>query len=143
MVESEMVAQTSEFLSSLGADKRPSPVSVQQHIVEFVSDSGEGAQTAGQFLGAVSARMGNGIWTVEIIPAEVEPPRRSRAGASGNRVRIGVGAVKNAGDDADLVVAFNEQVLYSRIDVGAMRRGTILLLEEKWADDPHEDPDPL
>ena len=134
-----MVAQTSEFLSSLGADKRPSPVSVQQHIVEFVSDSGEGAQTAGQFLGAVSARMGNGIWTVEIIPAEVEPPRRSRAGASGNRVRIGVGAVKNAGDDADLVVAFNEQVLYSRIDVGAMRRGTILLLEEKWADDPHEE----
>ncbi len=70
IVESEMAAQTSEFLSSLGADKRPSPVPVKQHIVEFVSDSGEGAQTAGQFLGAVSARMGNGIWTVEIIPAQ-------------------------------------------------------------------------
>ena len=111
---------------------------VSQHIVEFVSDAGEGAQTAGQCLGTVSAKMGNGIWTVEIIPAEVEPPRRSRAGASGNRVRIGSGTVTNAGDQADLVVAFNEQVLYSRFDVGAMRNGTVILLDNKWetVDDP-------
>lgn len=106
---------------------------VSEQIIEFVSDAGEGAQTAGQCLGTVSAKMGNGIWTVEIIPAEVEPPRRSKAGASGNRVRIGRGAITNAGDKADLVVAFNEQVLYSRFDVGAMREGTIILLDDKWA----------
>ncbi len=106
---------------------------IHQHIIEFVSDAGEGAQTAGQCLGTVSAKMGNGIWTVEIIPAEVEPPRRSRAGASGNRVRIGSKKITNAGDQADLVVAFNEQVLYSRFDVGAMRDGTIILLDDKWA----------
>ena len=105
---------------------------VSQHIIEFVSDAGEGAQTAGQCLGTISAKMGNGIWTVEIIPAEVEPPRRSRAGASGNRVRIGSKQVTNAGDQADLVVAFNEQVLYSRFDVGAMRNGTVILLDNKW-----------
>ena len=52
---------------------------VPQHIVEFVSDSGEGAQTAGQLFGTVCAKMGNGIWTVEIIPAEIEPPARSQA----------------------------------------------------------------
>ena len=39
----------------------PTVETVQQHIVEFVSDSGEGAQTAGQMFGAVSARMGNGV----------------------------------------------------------------------------------
>ena len=33
--------------------------------------------------------MGNGIWTTEIIPAEIQPPARSVAGASGNRIRIG------------------------------------------------------
>ncbi|MDX9721998.1 MAG: 2-oxoacid:acceptor oxidoreductase subunit alpha [Myxococcota bacterium] len=114
------------------------PVDVKQHIVEFVSDSGEGAQTVGQIFGAVSAKMGNGAWTVEIIPAEVEPPRRSRAGASGNRIRIGRSEIRNAGDAADLVVAFNEQVLYSRIDVGALREGTIILLESKWATDPRQ-----
>ena len=111
---------------------------VNQQIVEFVSDSGEGAQTGGQLFGTVSAKMGNGVWTVEIIPAEIEPPVRSRAGASGNRIRIGTDPVTNMGDAADVVVAFNEQVLYSRIDVGAFREGTIVFLESKWADDAQE-----
>lgn len=109
---------------------------VGQHIVEFVSDSGEGAQTAGQLFGTIAAKRGHGVWTVEIIPAEVEPPPRSRAGASGNRVRIGTEAVTNMGDTADVVVAFNEQVLYSRIDVGALRAGTQVFLESSWATSP-------
>jgi 2-oxoglutarate/2-oxoacid ferredoxin oxidoreductase subunit alpha len=61
----------------------------RDHSVEIVSDSGEGAQKCGQIFGAVSAKMGNGVWTVEIIPAEVEPPPRSIAGASGIRIRLG------------------------------------------------------
>ena len=56
-----------------------------EHIVEVISDSGEGAQRCGQSLASIAARMGNGIWTVEIIPAEIQPPARSIAGASGNR----------------------------------------------------------
>ena len=46
-----------------------------QHTVEIVSDSGEGAQKCGQIFGTVSAKMGNGVWTVDIIPAEIQPPR--------------------------------------------------------------------
>jgi len=111
---------------------------VPQHIVEFVSDSGEGAQTAGQLFGTVCARRGNGVWTVEIIPAEIEPPYRSRAGASGNRVRFATVPVTNMGEEADVVVAFNEQVLYSRIDVGAFRPGTVLFLESLWKTHPDE-----
>jgi 2-oxoglutarate ferredoxin oxidoreductase subunit alpha len=42
------------------------------------------------------------------------------------------------GDQADLVVAFNEQVLYSRIDQGAMGTGTRLLLDSRWGES--EDP---
>ena len=58
---------------------------LDEHIVEIISDSGEGAQTAGQMFGTVSAKKGNSVWTVEIIPAEIEPPARSTAGASGIR----------------------------------------------------------
>jgi len=108
--------------------------SVSEQIVEIVSDSGEGAQTAGQVFGTICAKMGNGLWTVEIIPAEIEPPARSRAGASGIRIRFGTKPVVNMGDDADLVVAFNEQVLYSRIDQGALRAGTILLIDASWGE---------
>ncbi|MEZ5064698.1 MAG: 2-oxoacid:acceptor oxidoreductase subunit alpha [bacterium] len=114
------------------------PVRVDGHIVEIVSDSGEGAQKAGQIFGAVSAKMGNGVWTVEIIPAEIKPPARSRAGASGIRIRLGSSEVTNMGDEADLVVAFNEQVLYGRIEQHAYKPGTILLLDCKWATDPVE-----
>jgi 2-oxoglutarate ferredoxin oxidoreductase subunit alpha len=109
-----------------------------EQIVEIVSDSGEGAQTAGQLFGTVCAKMGNGVWTVEIIPAEIEPPARSREGASGIRVRFGTKPVTNMGDQADLVVAFNEQVLYSRIDQDALRSGTRLLIDDKWAQ--HREP---
>jgi 2-oxoglutarate ferredoxin oxidoreductase subunit alpha len=112
--------------------------SVPERIIEIVSDSGEGAQTAGQLFGTVCAKMSNGLWTVEIIPAEIEPPARSRAGASGIRVRFGTKPINNMGDQADLVVAFNEQVLYSRIDQGALRSGTTLLIDEKWG--ASEDP---
>lgn len=49
---------------------------VHEHTVEIVSDPGEGAQKCGQIFGAVSAKMGNGVWTVEIIPAEIQPPPR-------------------------------------------------------------------
>ncbi|MBW2273015.1 MAG: 2-oxoacid:acceptor oxidoreductase subunit alpha [Deltaproteobacteria bacterium] len=105
---------------------------LSQQIVEIVSDSGEGAQTAGLLFGTVCAKMGNGLWTVEIIPAEIEPPARSRAGASGIRIRFGNGPVANIGDQADLVVAFNEQVLYGRIDQQALGAGTVLLIDGRW-----------
>jgi hypothetical protein len=66
--------------------------------------------------------MGNGIWTVEIIPAEIQPPARSIEGASGNRIRIGVAPrSRNGGDEADLVVAFNDQVLLRRVREGRAR----------------------
>jgi len=109
---------------------------VDQHIVEIVSDSGEGAQKCGQILGLVSGKMGNGVWTVEIIPAEIQPPARERQGASGIRVRMGSKYMTNMGDEADVVVAFNEQVLYSRISNHAYRKGTVVLLENMWAEDP-------
>jgi len=111
---------------------------VDEYIVEIVSDSGEGAQKCGQILGLVSGKMGNGVWTVEIIPAEIQPPARERQGASGIRVRMGSKEVTNMGDEARMVVAFNEQVLYSRIGNHAYKKGTVVLLESMWAEDPEE-----
>ncbi len=109
------------------------PVKVlKEHIVEIISDSGEGAQRCGQSLGSIAAKMGNGIWTVEIIPAEIRPPARSVAGASGNRIRIGPGPVSNGGDNTSLVVAFNEQVLLGRVRSGELSPDCIILLESMW-----------
>ena len=117
------------------ARAKPRTLKLDETIVEIVSDSGEGAQRCGQSLGAIAAKSGNGVWTVEIIPAEIQPPARSVAGASGNRVRIGARAITNGGDEADLVVAFNEQVLLGRVRAGELKPGCIILLENMWAND--------
>ena len=125
----------------LPTDARPEPtvLRVAEHTVEVVSDSGEGAQKCAQIFGRVSARMGNGVWTVEIIPAEIQPPARTPPSASGNRVRIGSGPVTNWGDHANFVVAFNEQVLLHRHRLGALASDATILIEDMWI--THDDPD--
>ena len=123
----------------MSTDELSNAIELDEHIVEIVSDSGEGAQKCGQSFAAISAKMGNGVWTVEIIPAEIQPPARSRAGASGIRIRIGSKKVTNMGNEANLVIALNEQVPYGRIDQHAYHEGTVMLLENKWATDGSED----
>ena len=105
---------------------------LKDSVIEVISDSGEGAQRCGQSLGAIAAKMGNGVWTEEIIPAEIRPPARSVAGASGNRIRLGSHRITNGGNETDLVVAFNEQVLLGRVKAGELKPGCIILLEGIW-----------
>jgi len=138
--------ETATIKSATGTKRRRStaatqkePVTLSEHIVEIISDSGEGAQRCGQSLAGIAARMGNGIWTVEIIPAEIQPPARSVAGASGIRIRVGAGPVTNGGDETDLVVAFNEQVLLGRVQAKELKSGCTILLENMWHD--HRDPE--
>src|SRR5512141_552127 len=119
-------------ITAAATTKRKNVVALKEHIVEIISDSGEGAQRCGQSFGSIAARMGYGIWTVEIIPAEIRPPARSVAGASGNRIRIGTKRITNGGDRTGLVIAFNEQVLLGRVRAGELDKNCVILLENMW-----------
>ena len=125
--------------AALAVPAPPKVLRLPEHTVEIVSDSGEGAQKCGQIFAAVSAKMGNGVWTVELIPAEIQPPPRVPEGASGNRIRVGERTVTNWGDRTGLVIAFNEQVLLARHRVEALADDAVLLSEDKWA--RSEDPE--
>ena len=120
-------------------EEGPRVIRASDTTVEIVSDSGEGAQKCGQIFGSVCAKMGNGAWTVEIIPAEIRPPQRTATGASGIRIRFGTEEITNWGDAANLVVAFNEQVLLGRVEAGALANDAIVLLENQWS--LHPDPE--
>jgi 2-oxoglutarate ferredoxin oxidoreductase subunit alpha len=109
-------------------------VTLSEHIVEIISDSGEGAQRCGQTFGAIASQMGNGVWTEEIIPAEIRPPARSVAGGSGNRIRLGSRRITNGGNETELVIAFNEQVLLGRVRTGALKPDCTIMLESMWRD---------
>ncbi len=129
-------ADTSE---KTGAPNGKKVTRAKMSTVEIVSDPGEGAQKCAQIFGSVSAKMGNGVWTVEIIPAEIQPPPRLPAGASGNRIRIGSVPVTNWGDKSSVIVALNEQVLLARHRLDALEDDAIVLIENMWKDHGDED----
>ena len=110
---------------------------IPEHTVEIITNSGEGAQKCAQIFGQTCAKMGNGVWTVEIIPAEIEPPHHTVTSTSGNIIRFGTEKVTNWGDQSKLAVAFNDQVLLSRHRLDSLKDDCIILLESVWAD--HED----
>ena len=112
---------------------------VPEHTVEIITNSGEGAQKCAQIFGATCAKMGNGVWTVEIIPAEIEPPHHTVTSTSGNIIRFGTGKITNWGDQSKLAVAFNDQVLLSRHRLDSLRDDCIILLEAAWKDSEDEE----
>ncbi len=121
------------------ASKEKNKHVLSEHIVEIVSDSGEGAQKAGVSFAQISARMGNGLWTVEIIPSEIQPPPHTVGAASGNRIRLSEQKlVTNPGDQLDLIVAFNELALLSRVQQNALKDDAIVLIDSRWAKDDSE-----
>ena len=86
----------------------PRLVRLPEHIVEIVSDAGEGAQKAAIAFAQLCAKAGNGLWTVEIIPSEIRPPPHTVGSASGNRIRLAERSqVTNARTLADVGLAFN------------------------------------
>src|SRR3974390_1722705 len=138
LVEAPVKSRPRPATSPDATAKKATPVTLSEHIVEIVSDSGEGAQRCGQTFGAIASQMGLGVWTVEIIPAEIRPPARSVAGGSGNRIRLGSKCITNGGNETDLVIAFNEQVLLGRVRTGELKPGCTILLESMWRE--HKDP---
>jgi 2-oxoglutarate ferredoxin oxidoreductase subunit alpha len=114
-------------------------IEVPEHTVEIITNSGEGAQKCAQIFGQTCAKMGNGVWTVEIIPAEIEPPHHTVTSTSGNIIRFGTEKITNWGDQSKLAIAFNDQVLLSRHRLDSLKDDCIILLESVWQD--HEDPE--
>jgi len=112
-------------------------ISVPEHTVEIITNSGEGAQKCAQIFGQACAKMGNGVWTVEIIPAEIEPPHHTVTSTSGNIIRFGTDKVTNWGDQSKLAIAFNDQVCLSRHRLDSFDDDCIILQESSW--EHHED----
>lgn len=110
--------------------------SVKEHILEIVSDAGEGAQKAGTAFAKASARMGNGLWTEAIIPAEIQPPAHSERSSSGIRIRFGSSFISNGGDLTNLVLVFNEMALLSRVRVGSLADDVTVIIDDIWSRDP-------
>ena len=84
---------------------------LDQVVVRFSGDSGDGMQLAGNIFSTVSATVGNGISTFPDYPADIRAPQGSLTGVSGFQVHIGAGKVYTPGDKCDVLVAMNAAAL--------------------------------
>ncbi|MCD8289685.1 MAG: 2-oxoacid:acceptor oxidoreductase subunit alpha [Prevotella sp.] len=84
---------------------------LQQVVVRFSGDSGDGMQLAGNIFSTVSATRGNSISTFPDFPADIRAPQGSLTGVSGFQVHIGAEKVYTPGDECDVLVAMNAAAL--------------------------------
>lgn len=80
-------------------------------VVRFSGDSGDGMQLAGNIFSSVSATVGNDICTFPDYPADIRAPQGSLTGVSGFQVHVGADQVFTPGDLCDVLVAMNPAAL--------------------------------
>lgn len=80
-------------------------------VVRFSGDSGDGMQLAGNIFSTVSATVGNSISTFPDYPADIRAPQGSLTGVSGFQVHVGSEKVYTPGDECDVLVAMNAAAL--------------------------------
>ncbi len=99
---------------------------LEQVVVRFSGDSGDGMQLAGNIFSTVSATIGNGISTFPDYPADIRAPQGSLTGVSGFQVHIGEGRVYTPGDLCDVLVAMNAAALKTQLKY-AKPQATIII----------------
>ena len=84
---------------------------LQDVVIRFSGDSGDGMQLTGTLFSDTSALLGNGISTFPDYPAEIRAPQGTVAGVSGFQVHFGAQRICNPGDYCDVLVAMNPAAL--------------------------------
>jgi len=84
---------------------------VEDVVVRFAGDSGDGVQiTGGQFT-LTTALAGNDLATFPDFPAEIRAPTGTTFGVSSFQIHFGSREIRTAGDQPDVLVAFNPAAL--------------------------------
>ena len=99
---------------------------IDQVIVRFAGDSGDGMQLTGDRFTGASALFGNDLATLPDFPAEIRAPQGTLAGVSAFQVQISNHEITTPGDAPNVLVAMNPAALKSdlgRLEVG----GTVIV----------------
>lgn len=96
-------------------------------VVRFSGDSGDGMQLTGTIFSNLSAVLGNEISTFPDYPAEVRAPQGTLSGVSGFQVHLGSRKIFTPGDKADVLVAMNPAAL--KVNVKHLKPNAIVLID--------------
>ncbi|MDO4707299.1 MAG: 2-oxoacid:acceptor oxidoreductase subunit alpha [Porphyromonadaceae bacterium] len=108
-------------------DERTTVKTLQDVVIRFSGDSGDGMQLTGTIFSDLSAMLGNTISTFPDFPAEIRAPQGTLSGVSGYQVHIGSESVRAPGDYADVLVAMNAAAL--KANQRHLRRDSVIIID--------------
>jgi 2-oxoglutarate/2-oxoacid ferredoxin oxidoreductase subunit alpha len=100
---------------------------LDQVVVKFAGDSGDGMQLTGTQFTETSALLGNDLATFPDYPAEIRAPQGTLAGVSGFQVHIGKVDINTPGDMADTLVAMNPAAL--KVNMSYIKPGATIVVD--------------
>ena len=96
--------------------KKKSVVDLENVVVRFAGDSGDGMQLTGALFSDAAAVAGNDFATFPDYPSEIRAPQGTVAGVSGFQIHFGQKNIYTSGDLADVLVAMNPAPLKKNIE---------------------------
>ncbi|MDR0348644.1 MAG: 2-oxoacid:acceptor oxidoreductase subunit alpha [Tannerella sp.] len=100
---------------------------LEEVVIRFSGDSGDGMQLTGNLFSNLSAIIGNEISTFPDYPAEIRAPQGSLSGISGFQVHLGAKKVYTPGDKADVLVAMNPAAL--KVNARRLKPNAIVIID--------------
>ncbi|MCG8701557.1 MAG: 2-oxoacid:acceptor oxidoreductase subunit alpha [Bacteroidales bacterium] len=110
-------------------------IELEEVVVKFAGDSGDGMQFTGSQFSDTSAFVGNDLSTFPDYPAEIRAPQGTIAGVSGFQIHIGHKEVQTPGDQADVLVAMNPAAL--KANLPWLKEGATIILDIDNFDNKH------
>jgi 2-oxoglutarate/2-oxoacid ferredoxin oxidoreductase subunit alpha len=99
---------------------------IEQAVIRFAGDSGDGMQVTGSQFTNTVALYGNDIATFPDYPAEIRAPAGTVPGVSGFQLNFSSGEVHTPGDSVDVLIAMNPAAL--KVNLGDLKPNGILIV---------------
>jgi 2-oxoglutarate ferredoxin oxidoreductase subunit alpha len=106
---------------------------IEQVVIRFAADSGDGMQITGDRFTNATAVLGNDLATLPDFPAEIRAPAGSLAGVSGFQLHFADHDILTPGDAPTVLVAMNPAAL--KTNVGDLAPGGTLIVNVDAFDD--------
>ncbi len=110
-------------------------IELDEVVVKFAGDSGDGMQLTGTQFSDTSAFIGNDLSTFPDYPSEIRAPQGTVAGVSGFQVHIGHKEISTPGDQADVLVAMNPAAL--KANMKWLKDGATIIIDIDNFDNKH------
>ncbi len=107
--------------------KNSKVVELEQVVIRFAGDSGDGMQLTGSLFSDSTAFAGNDFATFPDYPAEIRAPQGTVSGVSGFQIHFGQKTVYTSGDLADVLIAMNPASL--KANMRWIKEGAIIILD--------------